>query len=240
MSSNKLTDEDIKILLSHYDINKDGKLSNNEINNLINEIKQSNNNNLTDDIKKIILKFDENHDGIIDEKELEHIHHEISINNTIRVAGYTGVYARLFRYLAFTSDLGEALRPVVKVGLVNLSYAISIGYCFADVGIEAYNLHERGYKSHEGKPMTMTQCIVERSVFQGLASIVIPFGVIHSTVSIGKKIFNKIGKFQKFGPSILGLSIIPLLPMYLDHPVEQGIEHVFAKYGPWSEKEHKN
>mmetsp|Transcript_24979 Transcript_24979/g.25594 ORF Transcript_24979/g.25594 Transcript_24979/m.25594 type:complete len:239 (-) Transcript_24979:64-780(-) len=236
--SKKLTQEDIKVLIDSYDINKDNKLSEEEIEKLIYDIKTSNK-NVSNEIKKILLKFDENGDGILDEKELLNAQHEISINNTLRVAGYTGVYARLFRYLAFTSDFGEALRPVVKVGLVNLSYAISIGYCFADVGIEAYNLHERGYKTHDGKPMTMTQCVVERSVFQALASIIVPFGVIHSAVAVGKKVFNKIGRFQKFGPSLVGLSIIPLLPMYLDHPVEQGIEYVFAKYGPWKSKEHE-
>lgn len=237
--SNKLTKEDIDILIKSYDIDKDNQLSDNELNNMINDLKLSNK-EMSDEVKKILLKFDTNGDGIIDENEFNNLQHEITINNTVRIAGYTGVYARLFRYLAFTSDFGEALRPVVRTSIVNISYLISIGYCFADVGIEAYNLHERGYKSHDGKPMTMTQCIVERSVFQALASIVVPFGIIHSAVGVGKRIFNKIGRFQKFGPSIIGLSIIPLLPMYLDHPVEQAIEHVFANYGPWKPKEHEN
>jgi mitochondrial fission process protein 1 len=86
--------------------------------------------------------------------------------------------------------------------------------------------------------MSMTQCIVERTAFQGLASIAIPFAIIHSTVSLGRKLFTKIGRFQKFGPSVLGLSVIPLLPLYLDEPIEHAIEHVFENYGPWGKKEH--
>lgn len=231
----KLTPEEVSLLIKEYDVNHDGLLSEDEIKTILNDSQAKN------EVKNIVMKFDENGDGILDENEKKRAESEILMDSSLRVAGYTGVYARLFRYLAFTSDFGEALRPVVKVGLVNLSYAIAIGYCFADVGIEAYNLHERGYLTRDGKPMTMTQCVVERSVFQGLASILLPFGIIHTTVGVGKNFFGKIGRFTKFGPSILGLSIIPLLPMYLDHPCEQAIEYTFEKYGPWRrQKEHES
>lgn len=69
------------------------------------------------------------------------------------------------------SDFGEALRPVVSARLVNASYAVAIGYCFADVGWEAYKAKERGFLNEKKQPVTMTQVIVERSVFQGIASI---------------------------------------------------------------------
>jgi hypothetical protein len=51
----------------------------------------------------------------------------------------------------------------------------SVGYCVADVGYEAYKLHNRGYVSEKGHPTTMTQLVVERSVFQAIASIAVPF-----------------------------------------------------------------
>jgi fission process protein 1 len=233
--SKKLSSDDVSLLIQEYDVNHDGKLSEEEIQSILND------SHAKQDVKNILLKFDENGDGILDENEKLKAQHDILMDSSLRIAGYTGVYARLFRYLAFTSDFGEALRPVIKLSLVNLSYAISIGYCFADVGLEAYNLHERGYVTRDGKPMSMTQCVVERSVFQGLASVLLPFGIIHTTVSVGKKIFGKIGRFTKFGPSILGLSIIPLLPLYLDHPCEQAIEYGFERYGPWRrEKEHES
>ena len=101
--------------------------------------------------------------------------------------------------------------------IVTGSYLVSIGYCFADVGIEAYKLKQRNYLNEKtNAPMTMTQLVVERSVFQALASVIVPFAVIHTTVDVGKKAFKRIGRFQKWGPSLLGLSIIPLLPVYLD------------------------
>ena len=37
-----------------------------------------------------------------------------------------------------------------------------------------------------------------------------------------------------------GLSIIPLLPLYLDEVVEHGVEWGFARFGPWAgKKQHK-
>lgn len=86
----------------------------------------------------------------------------------------------------------------------------------------------------------MTQVIVERTTFQAVASIGGPFLVIHTTVDLAKHAFKKYApRFTKFGPSIVGLSIIPLLPVYLDEPVEHGLEIMFKKFGPWAEKEKK-
>ena len=54
---------------------------------------------------------------------------------------------------------------------------VSIGYCTLDVGYEAYKLHNRGYVSDKGHPTTMAQLVVERSTFQAIASIAVPFMV---------------------------------------------------------------
>jgi fission process protein 1 len=189
---------------------------------------------------KIIEKFDNNKDGILDDNDKEEM--EKHLNSTLRYAGYSAVFARAFRYLAFTSDFGEAFRPIVSARIVTGTYAIAISYCFVDVGYEAYKLKKRGYvheKTHE--PMSMTQLVVERSVFQAIASVIVPFAVIHTSVDVGKKVCNKLNRFKKWGPTVIGLSIIPFLPMCVDHPVETGLEYVFEHYGPWAKKkEHKD
>ena len=123
--------------------------------------------------------------------------------------------------------------------IVTGTYVIAIGYCFVDVGWEAYKLQKRGYINEKTlEPMTMTQLVVERSVFQAIASVILPFAIIHTSVDLGKKICKRLGKFQKWGPTVVGLSIIPFLPLCVDHPVESALEYGFEHFGPWSKAKH--
>ena len=140
----------------------------------------------------------------------------------------------MFRYLAFTSDFGEALRPVVAARIVSATYGIAFGYCFLDIGWEAYKLQKRNYTTEYNVPMSMPQLLTERSTFHAVASIGAPALIIHTTVDVAAKVYKRIGKFQRWGPSITGLAVIPLLPLYLDEPVEHVIEYMFHHYGPWA------
>lgn len=89
---------------------------------------------------------------------------------------------------------------------------------------------------HPAKPMSMTQLVVERSVFQAVASVAVPFMVIHTAVDTTRKLCKRFGRFQKWGPSVVGLGVIPFLPLFLDEPIEVGLETLFQKYGPWAGK----
>lgn len=60
-------------------------------------------------------------------------------------ARYLGYFARAQRYIiqgsryvAYTSDIGEAFRPVVPPTIVTAGYAISWMYLVGDVGYEGY------------------------------------------------------------------------------------------------------
>ena len=109
-----------------------------------------------------------------------------------------------------------------------------MGYCAFDVAREAYKLKKNNYIDERTKEqMSMAQCITERTIFQFTASIAVPYVVVHSTVNISHRILDKINKFKRWGPSLLGLAVIPLLPKYLDEPVEHLVESGFKKYGPW-------
>lgn len=231
-----VTPDEHKILLEKYNKNKSGNLDDDEIAALINDVAEGKIED--DDIKRIIVRFDENKDGKLDHEELKVLKEQIKLQDTAaRYAGYTVGLSRLFRYLAFTSDFGEALRPVVSKAIVNGTYAVAIGYCFTDVYWEAYKLRQRGYKTDKGEPMSMSQLVIERSTFQVVASVALPFAIIHTAVDGTKHMCHKVPslkRFAKWGPSIVGLSIIPLLPLYLDEPVEHAIEYVFENYGPWA------
>lgn len=81
---------------------------------------------------------------------------------------------RQVRYLAYSSDVGEAMRPIVPVSVVNATYAIAIGYCAFDVGYEGYKANRDGGD--------VTRAVVKQTLFQGLASIGLPFVIIHQSV----------------------------------------------------------
>ena len=235
-----ITEEELQVLIKFYDVNKDGKLSEEEIAQIIATVNASDK-KPPEEVTRILKKFDVDGDGKLNEKEISSFVKEVRSTDTkMRYAGYTMAFSRAFRYLAFTSDFGEALRPVVSARIVNASYAVAIGYCFVDVGWEAYKLKQRNYITEKGQPMSMTQCVVERSAFQAIASVAVPFLVIHTAVDVTKKMCQKIGKFQRWAPSVVGLACIPLLPAYLDHPVENGLEHLFENYGPWAAKAKKD
>lgn len=241
-----MSSEDLTTLKELYDSNKDGSLNKEEILRMIHDY---NNKKITDQrVITILSKYDKNGDGVIDLHEHKHIEHSLNLlESELRYAAYALGLSRIFRYLAFTSDFGEALRPVVHKRIVTATYGVAFAYCFADVAWEAYKTNDchtnpdsKYRKGDDGKKymdMTVTQCVVERSTFQAFASLALPALIIHQTVHFAKVGFQKLGRFTKWGPSIVGLSIIPLLPVYLDEPVEHAIEYGFHHYGPWAKKD---
>jgi hypothetical protein len=50
--------------------------------------------------------------------------------------------------------------------------------------------------------------------------------LIHTVVHQAANVFHKWGKYQRWGPSMCGLALIPLLPL-IDEPVEELIDHAF-------------
>lgn len=245
--------EDRQILLALYDIDKNGELSRDECLAILEDYhkyKVSNRSPYSSKlalVEKILDKYDVRNDGFLTGNSGEHLHNELNNNDGIhynRIAGYASAFARAARYLAFTSDVGEALRPVVAARVVTGTYAISFGYCLSDIALSAYSLHENNYMTKKNEPMTLEQCVVEKTVFHAVASIGAPFVLIHGTVDITHRIFKRIGRFNRWGPSICGLLMIPFLPI-VDHPIEEFLEHGFEKYGPWAKpsgptKDHKD
>uniref|UniRef100_A0A6U5XQ52 Mitochondrial fission process protein 1 n=2 Tax=Guillardia theta TaxID=55529 RepID=A0A6U5XQ52_GUITH len=149
-----------------------------------------------------------------------------------RYGGYAFLLARFakfaqakVRFLAFTSDVGEAMRPVVPVWMVNATYAIAIGYCVTDVAIVGYQEHKRNGN--------VVRAVTFQTIFQGLASIALPFAIIHTSVhACHKALKQRAPKYAQIGPTILGLAIIPFLPMVCDEPVEHLLEYAFDKAWP--------
>ncbi|KAI8904453.1 mitochondrial 18kDa protein [Gorgonomyces haynaldii] len=145
-----------------------------------------------------------------------------------------------YRYLAFTSDVGEAVRPVVPLGIVNLAYGISFAYVGADVAY--HTAWTRDKTSHLSNSQELvTRQFLERSVFQGLASLFLPAVTIHTLVDQTAKILKRQTRnasVLRWGPSLTGLAFLPLLPTLLDEPTEYVVETVFDKLWPTDWKPH--
>ncbi|KAJ3268159.1 hypothetical protein HDV01_003372 [Terramyces sp. JEL0728] len=159
-------------------------------------------------------------------------------DSNARYIGYAGRMARALnassRYLAYTSDVGEAFRPVVSKAVVNAAYGISFAYVGFDVGYEVYKSRKRGDTASES-----SRVFIQRSIFQGLASLALPAFTIHTAVDFTAKNIHKATKspmMLRFGPTAVGLAVVPLLPVMFDEPVELGMEKLFDYAWPLSEE----
>jgi len=73
--------------------------------------------------------------------------------------------------------------------------------------------------------------MVQRALFQSLASMGLPAFTIHSVVRYSGRAMKNIKntRVRTWGPIGLGLSVVPFLPTLFDKPVENAVEWVFHK-----------
>jgi fission process protein 1 len=206
----------VQIVMSHYDENNDGVLDENEIKRMKEEFHSD-----KSPAKHVLAHYAEN--GKLTEASIAKLKEDIHTTDmSLRYMAYAGFAARAVRYLAYTSDFGEAFRPVVHPMVVRGAYGVSWAYVLGDVGFESYQLsNHHGVGGADLYAMT-----AKRMVFQSIASMALPAFTIHTVVHEMKKVCKKAGKYQKWGPSACGLAIVPFLPLY-DHPVEHVIDTCF-------------
>ena len=130
------------------------------------------------------------------------------------------------RHLAYSSDLGEAFRPVVPTWAVNATYGVAVSYVVADTAYRVYDAEEKGADAEE-----MRRVAAHATIFHAIASIGVPMAIIHTQVHVWEGILKRVGRFTKWGPTVAGLAIIPLLP-YVDHPIEEIIDAKFEQLWP--------
>ncbi|PFH52628.1 hypothetical protein AMATHDRAFT_139729 [Amanita thiersii Skay4041] len=163
-----------------------------------------------------------------------------NVDSTDSNARYLAYGARLrtalragHRYVAYTSDVGEAFRPVVHPMLVTAAYGVSWLYLAGDVAYESYKAHRLGPSIIEAnnfsEPTRIGIIAVQRATFQSIASMVLPAFTIHTAVSKAKKAFSNFAnvRLKTWGPTLTGLSLVPVLPYLFDQPVEVATEHIF-------------
>ncbi|KAI6004040.1 mitochondrial 18 KDa protein-domain-containing protein [Pisolithus albus] len=137
------------------------------------------------------------------------------------------------RYIAYTSDVGEAFRPLISPVVVKAAYGVSWLYLSADVSYEAYKAHKRGpfpsETAHLSEPTRIGLVAVKRALFQSIASMALPALTIHTIVARSKPLFsrNKHPRIRTWGPTAVGLSVVPILPYLFDKPVEHAIDRAW-------------
>ncbi|KEY74330.1 hypothetical protein S7711_00487 [Stachybotrys chartarum IBT 7711] len=163
------------------------------------------------------------------------------------------------RYVAYTSDIGESFRPVAHPNLVRAAYGISWIYILGDVTHEGYRAYWHNQRimdpkiqltPHQekltGLPAVETTglapgrvapledwrtVMVQRAIFQSVASMGLPAFTIHSVVRYsGRALKNaKNATIRTWGPIGLGLAVVPMLPTLFDKPVENAVEWIFHR-----------
>eukprot|EP00050_Salpingoeca_kvevrii_P012400 m.22331 g.22331 ORF g.22331 m.22331 type:complete len:218 (-) comp3993_c0_seq2:268-921(-) len=137
----------------------------------------------------------------------------------------------MVRYAAYTSDFGEAFRPVVSHGVVRGAYMVTYGYVVADVGYNTWRAYDAGYS-----PMGIFRTFAHSATFQGVASVALPAVAVHQTVHLASRVLKRFKtshpRVYGYGPTAVGLALIPLLPTLIDHPVEKIIDRAFEMFWP--------
>ncbi|KAI5122156.1 hypothetical protein M0805_007055 [Coniferiporia weirii] len=153
---------------------------------------------------------------------------------------YLGYFSRLrtalrtaHRYVAYTSDIGEAFRPVVSPWIITAAYGVSWAYLAGDVGFETWKAKRRGPTPLEACTFSEEQRLglvaAKRGAFQAIASMALPAFTIHTIVKRSASTFKRAvnPRIRAWGPTLTGLAVVPLLPYLFDAPVEHATDAVF-------------
>lgn len=132
------------------------------------------------------------------------------------------------RVVAYTSDVGESVRPVVPPWVVRACYGLTWLYVGTDVAFNTSEAHRKG-KSDE----IVARTAVHTTVFQVVASVLVPSLIIHQAVHVAQGLATKLpkGRIAFWLPSLCGLALIPFMP-YVDEPVEHVIDVAFEAAWP--------
>jgi fission process protein 1 len=157
-----------------------------------------------------------------------------------RFLAYIGRAARVLkvaavkgsRYVAYSSDVGEAFRPVATPLWVKASYGVAWAYIVGDVAWQSRKAQQQGFSQKE---VARVGC--EEAVFQLGASLLIPSVIIHQGVHLCQKHvprYTTNPALVKWSPVALGLGLIPFMPFF-DEPVEHAVEWAFDQAWPHEE-----
>ena len=144
-----------------------------------------------------------------------------------------------FRIVAFTSEVGESLRPLIARTYVVAAYAISWLYVSLDVLLRSADEF-----ALRGPTLRILRTFLFFTVFHTIATMLLPAVLIHEAVhhsevllrhlarraaANGREITARVLNTKAWWvPSVIGLSLIPLMPLF-DEPIEKLLEMGFKQ-----------
>ena len=133
-----------------------------------------------------------------------------------------------YRLVAFTSEVGESLRPLIQPWKVDLAYVVSWLYCIVDVVLSGIEASAAGWRTG-----AIARNVVHMVIFHSIATMLIPAVLIHEAVHYSAVLIRACGAsgmpYAKWWPTALGLALIPAMPLF-DPPVEALLDRAFGEH----------
>lgn len=163
------------------------------------------------------------------------------------------------RYVAYTSDISESLRPLAQPNLIRGAYAISWSYMLGDAAQEGHKAYRCNQVIHlrrcqqpvrqnrgidtEATDITRTApgitpaledhrtVAMQRFLFHCMASVALPTFTVQHIVRYTNNIMRsaKSKALRTGGPLGASLLLMPFFPHVFDKPVEKAVEWIFYK-----------
>ena len=153
----------------------------------------------------------------------------------------------LARPLAYTSEVGEAFRPIIPRAIVNTAYAISIGYVLADTAFHTRSVYKKLYNdmkyqhlNNDERSKQLAINCVDKTVWHTFASMVLPALTVHTVVKFSGKSYSygaskfiphviNAAKYARVGSVGTGLLIIPFIIHPLDHLTDYVMDNTLLR-----------
>eukprot|EP00949_MAST-11_sp_MAST-11-sp1_P003823 g3823.t1 len=130
----------------------------------------------------------------------------------------------LLRYCGYANELGESFKPVMPKLLLP-SYGVSVAYVLGDT----LDKYKKAALEAEAMPVGVrtlhkSEAILDTFVWQISASVVIPGFIINRLVKVAqfgiKRLPRTPAAVVTWAPTVLGLSVIPIIIHPVDHFVD--------------------
>lgn len=167
-----------------------------------------------------------------------HLHQDSSKTNGEQGGENYNIFRdSLLRYCGYANEVGESFRYLYPK-LVAPSYAVAFGYCLADSISAGYHvMSEKEHFCDEGSSSREKRAAIavfDTLLWQSLASVVIPGGVINTIVRAARfTVARAVGLpliVTKWAPTFVGLGSIPVIITPIDDCVDFALDNSTRKF----------